>query len=290
MANYSYIIIQGGKTVLDYLSSLALGKEKIKYFNNTKDSILINDIPNSLNSKLNIGDVLTLKIEDHLDIVPLKRKISILYEDDYLLLVNKPANILVHSDGANNIDNTLANAVAYYFKNKGLDIPVRYCHRLDKDTTGLMIFVKDPLSESFIKKQIEEKNLHRDYLAIAQGNLNKNMTINKPIGRDRHINGKYRISDSGKEAITDVVVVKNYKKYCLLNLFLHTGRTHQIRVHLSSIGHPILGDSIYGDKSQLIQRQALHSYHVKFIHPITLKEIDITCPLPFDMKKLTKGV
>lgn len=288
MASYSYKIKEGGKRVLDFLSSFNLGKEKIKYFSLHKGSILINDKIADLNSNLNEHDSLTLINDDCLDLIPLKRKINILYEDDYLLIINKPSNILIHSDGNQNLNNTLSNAVAYYYFNKGLNIPVRFCHRLDKDTTGLMIVAKDMLSEAKIKSQIENMNLHRDYIAIAQGNINKNLTINKKIGRDRHVNGKYRISDSGKEAITDIVVLKNFKKYCMLNVFLHTGRTHQIRVHLKAIGHPILGDTLYGDFSPLINRQALHSYHVKFNHPILGNIIDISCPLPYDMKKLTK--
>lgn len=285
MAFYKYKVNEGGKMVVDYLSSFNLGKEKIKYYKQ-KDKLFINDQVANLNTILNKDDILILRNdEDKLDLKPLEKKINILYEDDYLLIINKPVNIVVHSDGAKNIDNTLANAVAYYYKNKGYDIPVRYVHRLDKDTTGIIIFAKDPLTEAYLASLIEKRELHRDYLAIVSGKVDKEMVIDKPIGRDRHINGKYRISDTGKEAITILKPIKSLNKYSLVRLSLKTGRTHQIRVHLSSIGHPILGDILYGGNLNLIKRQALHSYYVKFVG-IDGKKVEIISKLPYDMNKI----
>ncbi len=288
MARYSYNIIKGGIKVIDFFSSFYLGKEKINYFKNNKNSILVNDKIVDINHILNVSDKLVLVTNETLDTKPLKKKINIIYEDDYYLIINKPINILVHSDGAENQDNTLVNAVTYYYQNKGYDFPVRYCHRLDKDTSGLMIIVKDPLTESYIKALIEKRELHRSYLALVEGIIDKNMTINKPIGRNRHINGKYMVSPTGKEAITMIDSVKCFKKYTLVSVELKTGRTHQIRVHLSSIGHPILGDSLYGGAMNLIQRQALHSYKVEFVNPHALKPLKFEAPLPFDMNSLIK--
>lgn len=288
MARYSYNIIKGGIKVIDFFSSFYLGKEKVSYFKNNKGSIIVNDKIVDINYTLNVSDKLVLITNEILDTKPLKKKINIIYEDDYYLIINKPINILVHSDGAENLDNTLVNAVTYYYLNKGYDFPVRYCHRLDKDTSGLMIFVKDPLTESYIKALIEKRELHRSYLALVEGIIDKNININKPIGRNRHINGKYMVSPTGKEAITIVQSVKCFKKYSLVNVTLKTGRTHQIRVHLSSIGHPILGDTLYGGAMNLIQRQALHSHKVEFINPHTLKLLKFEAPLPFDMNSLIK--
>ena len=287
MSQYRYIVNEGGKTVFDYLSSFNLGKEKIKYYR-LNNSIFINGEKKPTDTKLVKGDILVLENKlDKLDVLPLAKKISILYEDEYLLIINKPTNIVVHSDGAENINNTLVNAVAYYYKNKGLDIPVRYVHRLDKDTTGIIIFAKDPLTESYLSSKIEERLLHRDYLALVSGSIKKDLVINKPIGRDRHINGKYRISETGKEAITLVSVQKDYKKFSLVRLSLKTGRTHQIRVHLSSIGHPILGDTLYGGSDNLIKRQALHSYYVTF-KDIRGRDIEVYAKLPYDMERIVK--
>ena len=286
MSRYRYIVNDGGKMVIDYLSSFHLGKEKIKYFNQS-NTIYINNKESNLKTILNKGDELVLVNNDKLTLKPMAKKINILYEDDYLLIINKPVNIVIHSDGNENCDNTLSNAVAYYYKNKGYDIPVRYVHRLDKDTTGIIIFAKDPLTEAYLANLIETRSLHRDYLAIVSGKIKNDQVINKPIGRDRHVNGKYRISESGKEAITFVKVIETKEKYSLVRLSLKTGRTHQIRVHLSSIGHPILGDKLYGGNLNLIQRQALHSYYVKF-KSIDDKLIEVYAKLPFDMEKIVK--
>jgi len=286
MAIYNYKIKKGGMNVLDFISSFFLGKEKIKYYKNTKGSVLINGNIAKLSDVLEMNDVLTLQNDDNLDLKPLKKKINIIYEDDHYLIINKPINILVHSDGNQNVDNNLVNAVAYYYQNKGLDIPVMYCHRLDKDTSGLMIFAKDPLTESYIKALIESRELHREYLAIASGVIDKNVVINKGIGRDRHVNGKYRVSPDGKEAITLVDVYKKFKKYTAVLVNLKTGRTHQIRVHMSSIGHPLLGDTLYGGNLNLMKRQALHSYHVTFFDPHSEKNMEFFAKIPFDMAKL----
>lgn len=287
MSRYLYNITEEGKTVYEFLSSFHLGKEKIKLYSKP-GHILVNGRQEEINYLLKKDDKLELKDDLTLDIIPLNKKLNIIYEDDYLLIVNKPRNILIHSDGNLNNSNTLSNVVANYYKNKGLDIPVRYIHRLDKDTTGIVIFAKDPLTEAYLDDLIDKRILHRDYLAFVEGSLEKDIVINKPIGRDRHVNNKYRISNTGKEAVTTVKVVKKYKKYTLVRLSLKTGRTHQIRVHMASISHPLCGDTLYGGSLKYIDRPALHSYYVKF-NDIFGREIEITQKLPFDMEQMKGG-
>ena len=284
MSRYLYNINEEGKTVYEFLSSFHLGKEKIKLYSKP-GHILVNSKQEEVNYLLKKDDKLELIDNLTLDIVPVNKKLNIIYEDDYLLVINKPRNILIHSDGNLNISNTLSNVVANYYKNKGLDIPVRYIHRLDKDTTGIVIFAKDPLTEAYLDDLIDKRILHRDYLAFVEGALEKDIVINKPIGRDRHVNNKYRISNTGKEAVTIVKVVKKYKKYTLVRLSLKTGRTHQIRVHMASISHPLCGDTLYGGSLKYIDRPALHSYYVKF-NDIFGREIEITQKLPFDMEQM----
>ena len=284
MSRYLYNINEEGKTVYEFLSSFHLGKEKIKLYSKP-GHILVNSKQEEVNYLLKKDDKLELIDDLTLDITPVNKKLNIIYEDDYLLIINKPRNILIHSDGNLNISNTLSNVVANYYKNKGLDIPVRYIHRLDKDTTGIVIFAKDPLTEAYLDDLIDKRILHRDYLAFVEGALEKDIVINKPIGRDRHVNNKYRISNTGKEAVTIVKVVKKYKKYTLVRLSLKTGRTHQIRVHMASISHPLCGDTLYGGSLKYIDRPALHSYYVKF-NDIFGREIEITQKLPFDMEQM----
>ena len=283
MALFNYMINKKyqNKTISEYLSSFHLGKEKIK-----KIKTYINDELKPHDTILKPFDKLTIENDEALDIKPYQYKIDVAYEDEYLLIINKPAGFIIHDDG-NNID-TVANIVANYYQEKGLNIPVRYIHRLDKDTTGILIFAKDPLSMSKLSNELESHEFKRDYLALVKGNYNKTNIINLKIGKDRHINGKYRVSPTGKDAITYVSVLNTSKDYSLVRLSLKTGRTHQIRVHMSHLGHPLLGDIMYGGDNKFIKRCALHSYYVEFTHPITSKKISLSIPLPPDMDKLVK--
>lgn len=267
----------------DYLNSFFISKSKI-YTLFLEKRIKINEELAKENSLLKKNDILTIDENQSIDYAFDNKSIDVVYEDDYLLVVNKPKGIIIHDDDKSKL-NTLSNRVAKYYHDNNLDLNVRFAHRLDKDTTGLIIYAKDSLSFAYMNHYIENHQIKRYYLALVQGNFDKmSGRISKNIGRDRHNSKKFIITNKGKVAITNYNVLKNYQGYSLVKLLLETGRTHQIRLHMASIGHPLLGDELYGKKSNLIDRVALHSYRLEFIHPITKKEIIIECELPSDMK------
>ena len=273
--------------LIDYLDSYFLSKSKI-YTLFLEKKILVNDHPCKKEDMLKKNDVITIIDDGTLDFRPQKYKLDIIYEDDYLLIINKPCGVIVHPDNKDGL-NTLCNYVAYYYKENGIDIPVRYAHRLDTDTTGIIVFCKDMLSMSYMNHYISTHEVKRGYLALIEGQMGKKEgTINLPIGRDRHVNGKRRVSPNGNEAITNYKVLKSYGKYSLVSIFLQTGRTHQIRVHFSHLKHPLLGDILYGAKDFYIDRVALHSSEIIFVHPVTKETMHILCDLPKDMKILCK--
>lgn len=289
MYKFNYVIPEefNNKTVLDYISSFGLGNEKLKALKNEK-TIYIDNQVSSLKSLLTTGNTLTLLFKEEDAIPAYKSHLDIILEDEYLLIINKAPGVAVHTDGAKYTVNTLANMVSYYYKSKGYNIPVWYLHRLDFDTSGIIVFCKDPLSMAKLSYELSHHDFRRDYLALVSGIYNESEVINLPIGRDRHVNGKYRVSDTGKEAITEVDVVKKFKRYTLVRLSLKTGRTHQIRVHMAYKGHPLLGDALYGGGNRYIERQALHSCYISFMHPIYNKLVELDLALPKDMKKLVE--
>ncbi len=257
-------------TIKDYLESFKLSKSKINRIINEKRFRVNNEIIYTLKE----NDI--LEIEEELfnenEVNPLFEDIEILYEDDYLLIVNKEKNTIIHSDQIN--DRTLDRIVSGYLGKKSLKMIPRHIYRLDKDTKGCMVFAKDPLTLSFLSKSVEIKELYKVYRAIVHGKIEQNKgTINKPIGTNRHKNGVMVISSTGKNAVTHYQVIKKTEDYTLVELQLETGRTHQIRVHLASINHPILGDKIYGiDNNTDMQ---LEASSVSFIHPINKKRLTI---------------
>lgn len=283
--NYPICQIDEGKSIKEYLLEFHLGKSKInKLF--AEKNIYINNNQISERYILRPNDVINIDYLEQRDFLPDKKKLDIVYEDDYLLIINKPYNIIVHPDDKNK-NNTICNIVSYYYQNKQLDLTIKYAHRLDTDTTGLLIFVKDSLTLAKIADMIAKHELKRTYLCLVNGTLkDKKGMINLPIGEDRHHKQRRRVSKTGQEAITYYEVIKEYKKYSLVRVNLKTGRTHQIRVHFSHIGHPLLGDKLYYDNSNLATRVMLHSYMVEFIHPVYKKAIKVVKELPFDMKKL----
>lgn len=221
-------------------------------------------------------------------LVSWEQELQIVYEDALFLIVNKPVGILIHSDGINET-RTLHNMVKAYYRKQKLSCPVRAIHRLDVETSGLVIYCKLPFFQPMLDQLLMDKKIQRIYLGIAEGTMPKKpQWIEKPVGRDRHNAKKMGVYPSGAYAATKIIPRKQLKDATLVECHLKTGRTHQIRVHLASIGHPLLSDSLYGNKDACINRCALHAWRVQLYHPILQKQIEIECEMPIDMLRIVK--
>ena len=256
--------------------------------------ILLNGKTNYLDKKINIGDIITVNLdfeEEQTNIIPSKMNLEILHEDDCFLIVDKPAGIPVHPSMRHYKD-SLSSGVKFYFDFIGLKKKIRIVNRLDKNTSGIVIFAKNEYIQETLAKQMEKGLFKKTYIAFCEGHFEKNSeTIIKPIARkENSIIERCVDLKNGQESITKYKVIKENNNISKVEVNILTGRTHQIRVHMSYIGHPIIGDDLYGSKSSLISRQALHAYKVKFIHPILKKEIIIKSSLPKDFKNLEKNI
>ena len=245
------------------------------------------------------GDLLEISLEEEHpseNIVPVDLPIHIIYEDEDLMVIDKPADMPVHPS-IGNYENTLANAAAWYFHRQDIPFVFRCINRLDRDTTGLLILAKHMLSGAILSDQMKKRAIHRTYLAITEGKTDPAGTIDSPIGRtDQSLILRQVDHENGDSACTHYLQKCWHPKtfypetlpvpqdgLSLVQLQLETGRTHQIRVHMTSIGHPLIGDTLYNPETALMNRQALHSYRLAFTHPVTGVSLEFTSPLPEDM-------
>lgn len=256
--------------IKSFLKSFYLGKAKINKL--LSSNYYINDrLSNS--KSLNKGDIVEFNLDvlDKTVFPPYEYNLRIVYEDEYLVIVEKPEKMLTHPDG--NRNDTLANAISYYYKKTKQNCGVRVIQRLDYETSGLIIFPKNPLSHSFLSYQIEKNTLLREYVVLAEGKVKQDTgVINAPIGRNKYERNKYLVTKSGKNAITRYEVIERNNNYTKLKVYLETGRTHQIRVHFKHLGHPIVGDELYG---KISDRLYLHAKRLGFIHPNTRKYLEV---------------
>ena len=217
-------------------------------------------------------------------------QLDILYEDEDILVVNKPYDTPIHPS-VNNYNNTLANGVVHYYQQQNKPYIFRCINRLDRDTTGVTILAKNLISASILSKRMKERGLSRTYVAFVEGITKEEGTIDLPIGREEGTIIKRKIDEKeGKHAVTHYCKLEELqvegKAVSVVALQLETGRTHQIRVHMASIGHPLLGDFLYNESNHMLTRQALHAASCAFYHPITGEYKRITAPLPKDMEML----
>ena len=278
-----------GTTLSFFLKKQRFSSVIITHLKRTENGILLNGQWARVNDVLHVGDIVTIQlIEDtpSENIVPTNLPLSIVYEDEDLMVINKDADTPIHPSQGN-YDNTLANAVAYYFQQKGEVFTYRCINRLDRDTTGILIIAKNMYSASLLSDMVQNREIHREYLAIATGKTPSEGTIIAPIARVDGSTIERCVNEAeGEYACTHYKTLSSNDHYSLVSLKLETGRTHQIRVHMKHIGHPLPGDFLYNPDYSGIQRQALHSHRLSFTHPITKEHMEFIAELPHDMKNL----
>lgn len=273
--------------ILGFLKSRGYSHAVITHLKQTENGIQKNHVWARVSDKLCENDLITItliELKGSHQITPVELPLHIVYEDEDLMVINKPAGMPIHPSQGNH-NNTLANALCFYFKKQGIPFTYRCINRLDKDTTGLLIVAKHMYSASLLSTMIANRTIHREYLALASGMVPEEGVITAPIARKEDSTIE-RIVDNlhGEYARTNFKRLDYKNGFSLVSLVLDTGRTHQIRVHMKYIGHPLPGDFLYNPDYSFIKRQALHSYRLTFIHPITGKSMDFTAPLPDDMK------
>ena len=254
--------------------------------------VLVNDKKAKNSYRVKENDEITINIPEvkNLDATPQDIPLDIVYEDDDIIVINKPRDLVVHPSNGHE-DGTLVNALLAHCTNlSGINGVKRpgIVHRIDKDTTGLLVVAKNDYAHEFLAKQLEDHTLHREYIALVKGVIKEeDGKIIAPIGRDKYNRQKMAVDvKNGKPAVTHFHVLKRFNQYTLISCVLETGRTHQIRVHMNYIGYPIEGDPIYGPKSHLLfdKGQLLHAEKLILIHPKTKKKMTFSAPLPKDFQ------
>ncbi|WP_367108838.1 RluA family pseudouridine synthase [uncultured Psychrobacter sp.] len=268
-------------------------------------SLLCNGSVQKPKYRVKAGDIMHLSttLQQHSEDLPENITIDVVYEDETVLVINKPVGMVVHP-GAGNQTGTLVNALLYHYPQQ-LHLPrAGLVHRIDKDTSGLLLIGKTKPAQMALMAQLKDKTVYRHYQCVVAGDvasLKRHQRIDAPIGRHRNQRTKMTVMTAGREAVTHLLdITALNENYCLLDVGLETGRTHQIRVHLSHIGYPIVGDRVYGGRRQLragltekqrqvitnFPRQALHAYELGFVHPVTDEDIEVSAPIPEDMQQL----
>ena len=284
-----YIIDGEYKDIQDYLKAKGYSASNITTLKKYENGIMLNGVWAYMNQKPAVNDRLLVRVCENKkseNIVPVDIKLDVKYEDEDIIVINKAGDMPIHPS-LNNYENSLANALMHYYK--GENFVFRCINRLDKDTTGLTIVAKHFLSAGILNIAMQNRQIKRVYNAIVkdEGRLPDADTIDLPIAREDDTLIKRKVSSDGQRAVTHFKVLQRFEKYSLIELRLETGRTHQIRVHMSHIGAPLVGDYLYNedDYGKISVRPLLHSKSLEFIHPITGERMYLECDLPVDFKE-----
>jgi 23S rRNA pseudouridine1911/1915/1917 synthase len=286
MGDWYQIIVPtewAGKTLDDVFRQVWDAPRKLTYTFRSEHKVVVNGSRTDWNLPLATDAKLQLQLfaEEEVHILPSFMDVDILYEDDHVIVCNKPPFMNTHPNDPLVETNTLVNGLECYLQSNGEFRNIHQIHRLDRDTSGAILFAKHALAGAILDRMLVKRDIKRTYVALVHGQfLKKKGTINVPIGRDRHHATRRRVSASGQEALTHFAVLREDKDkhQSYLKCWLDTGRTHQIRVHLSHLGHPLVGDILYGGKP-IVNRQALHAAKLEFIHPFTQEKVE--CYAPF---------
>jgi len=249
--------------------------------------ILLNKKSGSVNRLVQTGDVISMLLDhDENTFEPNPIEVNALYEDGDLLIVNKPPFLVVHPTKGHP-EGTLANALSYFQYQKGQNYKIRFINRLDRDTSGIVLIAKNAYSQQIVSEQMQADEVDKIYLAIVDGIIKEEKgTIDLPIEREAEMDIKRIVIESGLPSVTHFEVIERFENHTFIKIFLETGRTHQIRVHFSHIGHPIHGDHLYGKCSEWIDRQALHCYEMALRPPRENDRLTISCELPEDISSV----
>ena len=288
--NYTISDADAGMIVLDFLRKQGFSRHILTAMKADKEALSVNDQKVGGRTILCAGDHFRVRLLETVSpdgIIPASMDIPVLYEDEDILVVNKPAGMPIHPS-LNNYENSLANGLMWYYTEQGKPFIFRCTNRLDRDTSGLTVIAKHLISSSILSSMGARHEIKREYLAIVRGSVTPpSGTIDAPLARtgssmiERKVDFKH-----GERAVTHYKVVEEKNGHSLVSLILETGRTHQIRVHMQYLGFPLVGDYLYNPDMEYIHRQALHSWKLSFIHPITKEPMEFTAELPKDMKKI----
>ena len=288
----TYKITDSGQNIRidSFLRKHGYSMQNLTLLKKMPESILKNGVWEYMRSLLATGDILTVHIQENEcspNISPVELPLSIIYEDEDILVVNKPAGMPIHPS-LNNYENSLANGLMWYYTQQRKPFIFRCTNRLDRDTSGLTIIAKHMVSSSILSQMVREHTISREYRAIVRGSVTPPCgTIDAPLSRkpgsiiERTVDFEH-----GERAVTHYQVLEEKNGHSLVSLYLETGRTHQIRIHMKYLGFPLIGDYLYNPDMEFMTRQALHSYRMQFTHPITGEHLDFIAPLPEDMQVL----